>query len=484
MSSISIRKAFKRLNSEDGGQVFVLFLAVATILIMMIGMVYNVGNAVGEKMKLQNLADVSAYSQAVWEARSYNYFAYTNRAMIAHFCTIAFATAVDSSEQLWGDIETVIGWVPYIGPVIKGIHQFYKIADQILNETIDISKRIKDIWNPIYQTTQTCLFTSMRLSLLMSDIPDDLVRTTENANFQDYTLDNFDKHTIEINGLVEAQDIPGAGIMNKINSFINKFGGLGLTSSQISVVGFINQDNYADIVKTDGLLKFGKDFNKLKSVISSSMDTFGHGSDGPGDDKNFPRHLMLYIPPSWMGKIPYISQRMGFMGHYKIKTNEIYQEDSLRIQTWRNTWKSWKFKWRGAVWKRTAKFKYDLDDFRYPHMDATGNISGDPARRNVWTILKQPKSAIQTFPVMLGLDGPQDIYAMSRAEVYYKNPANPDEKATLFNAYWHAKLGPVYEDTVKYNTYEKLLLKYMSLNGYLGGGLFNFDPSDKMKVYH
>ena len=114
----------------------------------------------------------------------------------------------------------------------------------------------------------------------------------------------------------------------------------------------------------------------------------------------------------------------------------------------------------------------------------TGNISGDPARRNVWTILKQPKSAIQTFPVMLGLDGPQDIYAMSRAEVYYKNPANPDEKATLFNAYWHAKLGPVYEDTVKYNTYEKLLLKYMSLNGYLGGGLFNFDPSDKMKVYH
>jgi hypothetical protein len=44
-----------------------------------------IGKAVRERVQLQNAADASAYSLAVQEARAFNFYAYTNRAIISHF---------------------------------------------------------------------------------------------------------------------------------------------------------------------------------------------------------------------------------------------------------------------------------------------------------------------------------------------------------------------------------------------------------------
>jgi len=128
-------------------------------------------------MNLQNMADAGAYSQAVWQARSYNYFAYTNRAMVAHFCTISFATAIDSCEQLWRNFSYAIGWIPYVGQIIIQIHAFYRMADNILNPRFP--EMIKKVHNPLLQKTQKALFQSMWSSILFSDICDDIIRTTE-----------------------------------------------------------------------------------------------------------------------------------------------------------------------------------------------------------------------------------------------------------------------------------------------------------------
>ena len=152
MDLLTFRNKFQSLKSETGGQVFVLFLMVAVILVMLIGVVYNVGSAIGEKKKLQNLADSCAYSQAVWEARSYNYLAYTNRAMIAHFCTISFCVAIGSCEELWKEMKDysfLYEWIPYgIGPALKAmvtaVHAIYNGLDSALNDHVpDLIKNIR-----------------------------------------------------------------------------------------------------------------------------------------------------------------------------------------------------------------------------------------------------------------------------------------------------------------------------------------------------
>ena len=61
--------------------------------------VYNVGTMTTEKMKIQNAADNAAYSAAIWEARYMNLAAYTTRAMVANYDTIALVTGFYSFRR-------------------------------------------------------------------------------------------------------------------------------------------------------------------------------------------------------------------------------------------------------------------------------------------------------------------------------------------------------------------------------------------------
>ena len=479
MSISQIRRTIKRLNSNTGGQVLVLFLAVAAVLVMIIGSVYNVGIVIGEKMNLQNMADAGAYSQAVWEARSYNYFAYTNRAMIAHFCTISFATAIDSSEQLWRNFSYTIGWIPYVGQIIIQIHQFYRMADSILNP--HFPEMIKKVHNPLFQETQQALFRSMWSSILYSDIADDIIRTTENMNNE--------PHTVQV----------------------NKIGGKRYTVTGVTrwgwprwgiadLIGYTNAKIYSDIIDHDSWrLKFKSNFDMLKKVIASSQDYFATGSP------YFPRHLMVYIPPrwTWPGGRPYPGcMQTGLQGRDEIQGNSrnnwwswwgggwgsnrglggFMQEDSFRFQIYR--WKRWKLRWRGPVYTVRKHFYYDLTNFEYPHMDSLNKIDGDPARRSVYTVLTQPKTAItkKLFPALVGLNDPKKVQAISRAEVYYQNPENTSQGPTQFNAYWHARLVPVYDPSFKYTQLEKQLFTIFKTYKYTAGNWW--DQNSDMQIHH
>ena len=59
-----------------------------SVSIMML-LTLNVGQAVHEKIRIQQLADASAFSMAVQEARVFNFMAYTNRANIGSLVSAA-----------------------------------------------------------------------------------------------------------------------------------------------------------------------------------------------------------------------------------------------------------------------------------------------------------------------------------------------------------------------------------------------------------
>ena len=70
------------------GQALVVALAFAAALVGAMLLVINVGQLINGKHRLLVAADAAAYSAAVWQARSLNYQAYLNRAVIANDAAI------------------------------------------------------------------------------------------------------------------------------------------------------------------------------------------------------------------------------------------------------------------------------------------------------------------------------------------------------------------------------------------------------------
>src|SRR6185437_15794361 len=78
-------RLFERLRSDEEGQSMVLACMALLILAMGVMTTVNLGRTIHQRIALQNTADASAYSQAVIEARTFNFFAFTNRAQVVHY---------------------------------------------------------------------------------------------------------------------------------------------------------------------------------------------------------------------------------------------------------------------------------------------------------------------------------------------------------------------------------------------------------------
>ncbi len=74
-----------RRAKQTRGQSIVLMAFTAAFLAFTVLTTLAVGKAVRERIQIQNAADASAYSLAVQEARAFNFYAYSNRAIISHY---------------------------------------------------------------------------------------------------------------------------------------------------------------------------------------------------------------------------------------------------------------------------------------------------------------------------------------------------------------------------------------------------------------
>lgn len=83
------------------GQAIPLGIAAMLFSVALVLVLFNTGQMTSEKMRLANTADAAAYSGMVWQARSLNFHAYTNRAMVANQVAIAqFVSFVSWSKYL------------------------------------------------------------------------------------------------------------------------------------------------------------------------------------------------------------------------------------------------------------------------------------------------------------------------------------------------------------------------------------------------
>lgn len=81
----------KRIGREQRGQIMILGALGVLLVALMMLLTLNVGQSVYEKIRIQQVADSATFSMATQQARTYNFFAYTNRANIG---SLVSATSV------------------------------------------------------------------------------------------------------------------------------------------------------------------------------------------------------------------------------------------------------------------------------------------------------------------------------------------------------------------------------------------------------
>ena len=112
----------------EEGQITVIFALLSMSLVFFWMSVYQTGEVVADKIKVQDTADACAYSGAVWGARLLNLICYTNRAIIANIVSMTEIVIARSHSKFWLDIAVILelitkalSWIPIIGPILQAI---------------------------------------------------------------------------------------------------------------------------------------------------------------------------------------------------------------------------------------------------------------------------------------------------------------------------------------------------------------------------
>lgn len=106
----------KKAKRKQRGQTMVLGVVTLVVLAFMMMLSFNVGNAIQQKIRLQSHSDSLAYSIAITEARAFNYYAYSNRA-------IAAVLVAQATLHGYHSIASTVGSIMWAGAI-----SFFMIA--------------------------------------------------------------------------------------------------------------------------------------------------------------------------------------------------------------------------------------------------------------------------------------------------------------------------------------------------------------------
>ncbi|MFJ2986283.1 pilus assembly protein TadG-related protein [Collimonas sp. NPDC087041] len=143
----------------QSGQTLVLFLGFAAALVGALLIAFNSGQTTNAKMRAMNAADAAAYSGAVWQARTLNFQAYTNRAMVANEVAIAQSVSLRSWVSYVDSFVNngpmaLLKIVPYLGEALIEVGSVIKEVDQAVQSALPIAEIALRGINQLYYPAQ------------------------------------------------------------------------------------------------------------------------------------------------------------------------------------------------------------------------------------------------------------------------------------------------------------------------------------------
>jgi Flp pilus assembly protein TadG len=114
-------------------------------------LVFDTGQLVTAKLRLQGAADAAAYSAAQWQARTLNYQAYVNRAMVANEVAIAQSVSLRSWSRyvarLLQNAATVGTLIPPVGAALRSVERAWGNVDRGLERVLPPIESATSRWN-------------------------------------------------------------------------------------------------------------------------------------------------------------------------------------------------------------------------------------------------------------------------------------------------------------------------------------------------
>lgn len=152
------RRRACRTRRAAGGQATVLVLGFAAALAGVLLVAYGTGERVAAKQRLLNAADAAAFGGAVWQARTLNFQAYANRAIVANEVALAQAVSLRSWSDYLGraltNVDTVARYVPYLGQATTAAQQGWAAVDAALQPSMQAAELASIAVNEILAAAQ------------------------------------------------------------------------------------------------------------------------------------------------------------------------------------------------------------------------------------------------------------------------------------------------------------------------------------------
>lgn len=144
-------------------------------------LVFNAGQLVNDKLRLTNAVDATAYSAALWQARSLNYQAYLNRAMVANEVAIAQLVSLRSwsryVDTATTNIDRVAQFVPYLNAPMRALERGWNAIDATLAQTLPPVEQALSWWNTVLSTAQAVAH--VQAPLAAADLAGQVLRASE-----------------------------------------------------------------------------------------------------------------------------------------------------------------------------------------------------------------------------------------------------------------------------------------------------------------
>ncbi|WP_342375489.1 hypothetical protein NVS55_29915 [Myxococcus stipitatus] len=133
-----------RVRGAARGQSLVLVVLLMLVVVMTTFLTFAIGARTRRKLQLQALADSTAYSLAVAEARAFNFYAWSNRALVAHHVSILSVHAHQSYLSFYEDMLGATGW--NYENIARQMGPRCRAGLKAACEGQDIARRIRDIY--------------------------------------------------------------------------------------------------------------------------------------------------------------------------------------------------------------------------------------------------------------------------------------------------------------------------------------------------
>jgi hypothetical protein len=140
------------------GQAVVFVLGFAAVLAAAFLVAYGAGERVAAKQRLIDAADAAAFGGAVWQARTLNFQAYANRAIVANEVALAQAVSLrawsDHMSRTLENVDTVARYVPYLGQATTTVRHAWSSIDGALQPSMRAAELASVTANEILAAAQ------------------------------------------------------------------------------------------------------------------------------------------------------------------------------------------------------------------------------------------------------------------------------------------------------------------------------------------